>query len=245
MFGVPQQGDYLYYDDDDLEQQRTEEVKSALRRLSEGNRQAKKSVVTPTKLPFSGNGIRGRGLIQRHQVRYSSNEVSNESKQPIYGRGLSEAKSEDKKYKPYRKYYNKIYIDLNKLKKNVLFCKYIQKHTNVVGLRTQSISDDLRDLIFDTINEKYNKKVFTTLNTTDKAIFKRFAKAFKFNLDIPDDAELSEFREKFKVLVGSWYAGNDSDELKKELIKYVRQAIALGMITQQESHSLLFELTSS
>jgi hypothetical protein len=195
---------------------------------------------TGTKPPSKGNGL---GQMTE-RIKSSSNEVSNKSKYPlIIGRGLST--NTDEKYKPYRKYYDKIYIDLNKLKKNILFCKYIQTSANITGLRTQTISDDLRDLISDTINEKYNKKVFSQLSTTDKIIFKKFIKAFKFShIEVPEDDDVQEFQKKLRVLVGSWYAGNDSPELRKELIKYVRQAIALGMISQQDAFSLLYELSS-
>jgi hypothetical protein len=189
--------------------------------------------------------------------KVSSNQISNTSKGPklIHGRGLNNSTEDededeesiikpvtDKKYKSYRLYYNKIYIDLNKLKENILFCKYISNNTNIPKLKTQHISNDLKDLIDDVLNDRYNKKLYETLTDSDKTIFKMFNKMFKFKLDVPDATEETEFREKFKILVGSYYSGNNSEELKTELKKYVRLGVSQGLISQRDGFSLMFEL---
>ena len=74
-------------------------------------------------------------------------------------------------------------------------------------------------------------------------MFKLVAKAFKLDLDIPEDEDEKEFKEKYKVLVGSYLSGNDSPEIKKELLKYVRMGLANGKIPHQEAFSLIYELS--
>jgi hypothetical protein len=189
--------------------------------------------------------------------KQSSNQISMASKVPMrkaifYGRGLTEEELTSKpkitdqtqKYKTYRAYFDKVYVDKKKLAQNILFCKYIHNNTNIPRLKTQTISNDLRDLITDVLNENYHKKLYESLNGSDKKIFRTFNKCFKFDLELPDDNEDKEFKERFNILVGSYYSGNDSNELKTELKKYVRLAVAQGLISQTDALSLLVELTN-
>jgi hypothetical protein len=193
---------------------------------------------------FKGNGM-------NHQVNYF-NEVNNANKMPlrrIYGTGSDKSENvveKTNKYKSHRVYFDKIYIDLNKLKDNTLYVKYIYRDVSVPKVRTQIISDDLKELIEYTIDNRYNKKLYNTLENTDKEIFKAVVKAFKLNIDIPKDPDEQEFKEKFKVLVASYYnSGSDNlEDIKKELLKYVRLGLATGRIPHQAGYSLLFELSS-
>jgi len=150
--------------------------------------------------------------------------------------------SKEKKYKTYRQYFDKVYIDKKKLADNILFCKYIHNNTNIPRLKTQMISNDLKELIMDVLNDRYNKKIYDTLDDTDKKIFRTFNKCFKFNLEVPENKEDLEFKERFNVLVGSYYSGNNSSELKTELKKYVRLALAQGLVSQTQALSLFVEL---
>ena len=170
------------------------------------------------------------------------NNVSGKGLKLIHGRGHTEHQTVS--FKKNWKYYDRIYIDLDRLKNNVLFIKFINNNISLQKLKTQNISDDLRDMIMDTINDRYNKKLFNTLEDSDKRIFRFVAKAFKMRLDIPEDEVDVEFREKYKILIGSFLSGNDSPELKKELLKYIRIAIAESKIPQQEGFRLLYELSA-
>ena len=65
---------------------------------------------------------------------------------------ITQAKSkttdQTQKFKSYRAYYDKVYIDKKKLQQNILFCKYIHNNTNIPRLKSQTISNDLKDLFF-------------------------------------------------------------------------------------------------
>ena len=49
--------------------------------------------------------------------------------------------------------------------------------------------------------------------------------------------------QKFKILLGEWEAGNDSDIIKKELRKYVLRAIKENQITKEVGYKYLVELS--
>lgn len=205
------------------------------------------------------NNIRGEGLNTNvnltnmyyypiNDVNYKrqhSTEVNKLNTQPlIHGRGF-EPKSKQTEFKPYRKYYDKIYIDLNKLRQNVLFIKYINGNSNVLRLPTQVITEDLKDIIMDTISDRYNKKVYSSLSPSDKRIFQKFIKYFGFNIHLEQDNEEKEFINRYQILRGSYLSGNDSEEIKRELKKYVRLGLANGTVSQKDSFSLLYELAAS
>ena len=184
--------------------------------------------------------IEGNGLKARRNRR---------GMRVIHGRGLSavDTPTTDKKEHSFKKshmYYDKVFIDTARLKQNVLFIKYIYNNVSVGGLKTQTISNDLQEIIEDTINGRYNKKLFLLLNEQDKRIFRRVVKVLKLSLDLPVDDETAQFKENYKILVGSYMAGNDNPDVKKQLLAMVRQGIAMSVIPSQEAWSLLYELSN-
>jgi len=165
----------------------------------------------------------------------------------VYGRGVSvETQTQPQKTSRYnkdRKYFDKIYIDLGKLKKNnILFCKYIINNSNIQKLKTQIVSNDVKDVIIDIIDNKYNAKVYKSLNDNDKRIIRNFVKAFKFDLEF-DDEDNDKFNNQFQILLGSYYSGNDSPEVKTQLRSYVRRAIAENLVSHKDGLTLLYELS--
>ena len=131
---------------------------------------------------------------------------------------------------------------MDKLKNNVLFCKYIKNNTNIPRLKTQSINNDTKDVIDDIINERFNIKVYNQLNEHDKRIVANFTKYFKFDLGIDNSSENNEFNKQFLILIGSYYAGNDSPEVKNQLKRYIRKAMSESLISNKEGLNLLYEL---
>ena len=254
------QYDGQYYDDQLVDMEDTEDG---------GLREKKKSKADIKQLWLSiesrkkPSAVTGKGLdthlhVPAQQKIHHSNQIGNANKQPvrlIYGRGLQDdetvvERTSYKKptvptYKAHHRYFDKIYIDMNRLKNNQLFIKYIYNNVSLKQLPTMTISDDLKEIVMDTINNRYNKKIFNTLNDNDKRLFRLIVKAFKLKtVDIPEDAEQKEFREKYRVLVGSYLSGSDSPEIKKELLKYVRLGLAMKTIPTQEAYSLIYELAS-
>ena len=122
---------------------------------------------------------------------------------------------------------------MTKLSQNILYVKYITK-----------ISDDLKDVLMDIIIDKFNSKLFNLLKSNEKLLVKRFCTAFKFNLNLKDD-EIDKFNESFQILLGEYSAGSTSPEVKRNLLKYVRIAIAQNLIRFNDGLALLISLTGA
>lgn len=183
--------------------------------------------------------------IPQEEVQGNGLRFKKHLKKPkIYGRGMSvetQTNSQTSRYKKDRKYFDKIYIDLGKLKKNILFCKYIINNSNIPKLKTQTIDNDCKEVILDIIGDKFSERIYNRLDDKNKRIVRNFIRAFKFDLNVNDNED-DEFNKQFQILLGSYYSGNDSPEIRTQLKRYVRQAIAENLISQKESLSLLYEL---
>ena len=207
---------------------------------------------------FQGEGLPrhktvGRGIINHTQM-YSSNQISNTSKYPlIHGRGFVSVQTQTQTqpqaqvetrplYKKNRKYFDKVYIDMDKLKSNILFCKYIKNNTNIPRLKTQTIDNDTKDVITDIISDRFNIKVYNQLNDHNKQVVSNFVRYFKYDIGVDNSNENNEFNKQFQILIGSYYAGNDSPEVKNQLKRYIRKAMSESLITTKEGLNLLYEL---
>jgi hypothetical protein len=80
------------------------------------------------------------------------------------------------------------------------------------------------------------------LSDQNRRIVRNFVKAFKFDVEF-DDNENDDFTKQFKILIGAYYSGNDSVEIKTKLKQYVRRAIVEDVITMKEGLNLLYELS--
>ena len=180
--------------------------------------------------------ITGNGLSFNKRMPFHHRNV-------IVGRGLEPTENEPtKKRLESRKYYDKIYIDLDKLSKGILYCKYISHDQPITSLRTQKISKEARDMIKDIIADKYNIRVFKLLNRNDKRLVRTFADKFNYSLDMGDDED-EELQKQFEVLLGQYEAGNNDEKLKAKLRSYVRIAIKEDLIPYKEALGLLVELS--
>ena len=162
----------------------------------------------------------GRGLTSR-------------KKRAIFGRGSPKN----------RQIIGNMYIDLDKLKKNILFCKYAKSNTSVPKIPVQIISQDLADCIFNIISHKFNLKEYGLLSKDEKRTCNTFIHMFKFN-DIPKipDADNLEFQRQYEIIYQEYMAGNNSPELINKLKQYIKIAIKEGYISNKEGLSLLIDL---
>ena len=51
-----------------------------------------------------------------------------------------------------------------------------------------------------------------------------------------------QFNDKFQILLGSYNAGNNSNELRSQLKQYIIQAMKLNMITRTTGQQMLLEM---
>ena len=159
----------------------------------------------------------------------------------IYGRGYNLSE----KSKKNRHYLNddKFYVELHKLKENILSVKYASNDAPLTTIRVQNISNDLKDIIEDVLKNKYNERIFQQLNPNDKRVFKRFIKGVKIDSISFDDDLDKQFHKDYQILKGQFESGNTSPEIKNALKRYVIEGLAENRINKNEAHFLLYQLS--
>ena len=159
----------------------------------------------------------------------------------MYGRGYNLTE----KSKKNRHYLNdnKFYIELHKLKENILSVKYSSTDAHLTTVKVQNISDDIKNIIEDVLKNKYNERLFQQLNPNDKRVFKRFIKGVKLDSISLDDDLDKQFHKDYQILKGQFESGNTSPEIKNALKRYVIEGLAENRINKNEAHFLLYQLS--
>jgi len=146
--------------------------------------------------------------------------------------------------KPLRHLVNGKYIELNKLRDNILSVKYQRNDTYVSSLKSQKISKDVKDIIDDIIASKYNVRIFDKLSPDDKRLVKRLVKTLDIEDIIPtNNSNDEEFQKQFDILRGELMSGNTNPQIKTQLKKYVIEALNSGLMPLRECHLLLYQLS--
>jgi len=160
-------------------------------------------------------------------------EIGHGLKRVIHGRGATS--------RPSRQLINgeKFYIDVAKLQQNILSVKYAKNNATIPSLRPERITNDVKAVIKDIIDNHFNETLFQKLNETDKRVIKRFIKATKLPLDIND----TDFQKRFEILKGEFESGNNSPELKAQLRPFIIEAMKENLITKNDGLLLLYHLS--
>jgi len=111
-------------------------------------------------------------------------------------------------------------------------------------VKAQHISNDVKEVITDLINSKFDNRLFEKLAEGDRRLVKRVIKAFSLDVDLKDNTE-EEYKRQFDVILGQFQAGNNSPLIKNQLKKYVIESLESGFITRRQSWQILFELANS
>jgi len=156
----------------------------------------------------------------------------------IYGRGFNLTPESIKN----RHYFGKFYLEKHKLADNILSVKYAGSDGHIPSLKVQTVTDNLKNLVRDVMEDKYNERLFDQLSKDERRVFKRFVKAIK--LDTPTDDSLDkELQKNYQIALGEFKSGNTSPEVKNELKKYVVEGLAEGKINKHEAYFLLYQLS--
>ena len=139
---------------------------------------------------------------------------------------------------------SKYAIDIKQLKKNVLALKYLKNANNHATFKPIEISDHFKSIIELNIlkGQKVSKADFETLSVTEKRVLKRLYQFLKMDLGIDDHKD--NFQKEFEVAYGSFLAGNDNKQLKKELKEYIKIARHEAIISKEEANKMLQKLSS-
>ena len=86
---------------------------------------------------------------------------SGKSIRKIVGKGITE---------PNKIFINKFTVDLEKLKKNILNVKYTSCRGSVPNMKIERVSEDVKSVLMDILQNKYNSKLFEKLLSDDQRI---------------------------------------------------------------------------
>jgi hypothetical protein len=137
----------------------------------------------------------------------------------ITGRGSPERESDsdsesDKEVSSGKKIFlnnGKFVISLEKLRRNILHVVYASSRASIPQLKRESISNDVKNILFDILHGKYNENLFNTMSSPDD---QRLISTFVRVLKIPD-IDMKEFdkafQDHFEVLKGEIMAGNSNE----------------------------------
>jgi hypothetical protein len=178
------------------------------------------------------------GLEALKTMKGSGLNKKKKGKGVIYGRGSS-IKSQQNRH-----YLGMYYLEKKKLNENILSVKYSKTDSPIQKLRSQKISNELKEIINDVITNKFNKRLYDGLNETDKRLFNRLIDTVKLTDSIPIDNSLDDnFQKNYQVLLGEFQSGNNSPEIKDALKRYVVEGLGMGIINKNESLFLLYQLS--
>jgi hypothetical protein len=136
----------------------------------------------------------------------------------------------------------KFVIDMEKLRKNVLSVSYSSCRAILPSLKKENVSNDVKNIIKDIVEGKYNANLFNKMKQDDQRIVSTFVRTLK----IPD-IDMTEFNEAYQnhyeILVGEINSGNSNPALKRELKEYILRAIQEGLVPKSQGYNKLFELS--
>lgn len=136
---------------------------------------------------------------------------------------------------------DKYYIDTKNLNNNLLHIKYIKTQNNVPTFKPILISDELKALVKHVIkNKTIDEGLMSKVSKPEMRIFGKFAKFLNMQIE---DADATDDDKQFKILLGEYSSGNDSEIVRKELKKYIIRALQEGKMPKNQAYQYLIELS--
>jgi hypothetical protein len=156
------------------------------------------------------------------------------------GRGLEPVET------PSHIQFGKYLLHANNMNKSVLSVHH-KGGGRVQSIPVQNMSEDLRDFIVEVIqNKKASQKEFSRLPLREQKLFEKMSKGagvhHTLGLKPVKTDEDNDLEERFEVLKGEWFAGNNSHELVRELRKIVIHFMEEGRLTKSQSRELLLTI---
>lgn len=151
------------------------------------------------------------------------------------------------------------YIDFGKfvlhypqlVEKNIFNLKY-KSLGNIPQLSPFKVSEDFKDFLTDLIDRgKLSDKLYSRLDEDEKKRFERIVTFAKLNnklgvkrvdLNEQENNNRNEKMNPFELVRGEWVAGNNNDNVKKELITLIYDFTKGGMINEEDGKDILLSL---
>jgi hypothetical protein len=159
-------------------------------------------------------------------------------KHQIHGRGRA-VKINDEANKEFR--HNRASLNLHKLNDGILHVSYIS--TGKPIYQPQMVSPDTKEAILDLINDKFDKRFYSKLHKQEK----KGVIHTVLGLGLPDKHEivkghLDKLYHDFEVARGEVEAGNNNEEIKKELKELTKELVILRKIPFNVGRDVMAEL---
>ena len=135
----------------------------------------------------------------------------------------------------------KFSVNIDKLKKNILNVQYISCRGSVPNLKNERISDDVKAVILDIVEDKYNSKLFEKLLTDDQRIVSNFVRTLKIR-DIDMDEFDKRYQHEYELLLGEVNSGNSNDKIKQQLKQYILRGISENLIPRTQGLNQILNL---
>ena len=142
-----------------------------------------------------------------------------------------------------KKEIGKFTVDLCKLRQNILSVKYSSCRGSVAGLKVERISEDVKNVIMDIVEDKFNSNPFKKMLTDEQRIVSNFVRTLKIqNVDM-DDFDRA-YQHEYELLLGEVNSGNNNDKIKKQLKQYILRGINEKLIPRAQGLNQILELSS-
>ena len=158
--------------------------------------------------------------------------VKGKNKRKIVGKGITT---------PNKIFINKFTVDVEKLKKNILNVKYTSCRGSVPNMKIERVSEDVKSVLMDILQNKYNSKLFDKLLTDDQRIVSNFVRTLKIkNIDM--DNFDKKYQHEYEVLIGEVNCGNSNEQIKKKLKQYILRGISENLIPRAQGLNQILNL---
>jgi len=230
-----------------------EEKRSTLFKLSPLKEKRRSISKMPSSPPteFTNESQSPKAKRKRFVVKKSPQEIEEtkgtglkKRRRRIVGCGMGVNEYNKSKETVMKKIINGKYIDLNKLKNNIICIRYCKTRALIPSVKVQHINNDVKEIIDDIINDKFEKRLYEKLDVNDKRLIKRIVDALKLDIDLKDKTD-EEYQRQFEIVLGEYRAGSTSPLIKHKLKQYIMESLESGMIPRRQAFSLLFELANS
>ena len=114
---------------------------------------------------------------------------------------------------------------MDKLNKNILSVKYTSCRAMVPSLKIEKISDDVKSVVIDILEKKYNSKLFDKLMTDDQRIISTFVRTLKIP-DINMDTFDKKYQREYEILLEEV----NSEKVKIQLKQYILRGISENLM---------------
>lgn len=187
-----------------------------------------------------GRGIFSKKLMQNKGVGNVSRKIPF-SKRVIIGRGIQ--KQEELRYQQFGRYV----IHLPSLKKQILNIKH-KCISTIMSLPPRPISKDIQALVYDILEHgRLTPKIYSSLSREDKQYIDCVLTKAQLDEKLGIQMDRQEQREdikRFELLRGEMMAGNDAEEIRKELKMYLLRFMNDGILPRHKATQLLIELAA-